>query len=161
GESARKEFWSMYVAEKPLGGRIQGPVKVVSGIARSPDDELGGVALRNRPERYEGPGSRASICDTGQLHPKVPGSDRSILVRISAPRRAGIRVLAIAETGFLRKAGFYSSLAIASSRVLHDGQPTDPGVCRLARGPLLCLPGKIGRAALPEAEGNGMTTAEL
>jgi hypothetical protein len=41
GESARKEFWSMYVAEKPAGGAIQKPVKVASGVAISPDSRVG------------------------------------------------------------------------------------------------------------------------
>src|SRR5262249_19853656 len=41
GESAKREFWSMYVAEKPAGGAIQGPVRVASGVARSPDSRVG------------------------------------------------------------------------------------------------------------------------
>jgi hypothetical protein len=41
GESASGEFWSMYVAERTVGGTMNGPTKVASGVSRSPDSRVG------------------------------------------------------------------------------------------------------------------------
>jgi hypothetical protein len=44
GESAKKEFWSMYVAERTASdaaGTMQAAVKVASGVAKSQDSRVG------------------------------------------------------------------------------------------------------------------------
>jgi hypothetical protein len=41
GESAKSEFWSMYVDERSASGVDQGAVKVANGISKSPDSRVG------------------------------------------------------------------------------------------------------------------------
>jgi hypothetical protein len=41
GESAKSEFWSMYVDEMSASGVDQGAVKVASGVSKSPDSRVG------------------------------------------------------------------------------------------------------------------------